>query len=102
MLYQTYILTELTIFVFILTGMTETEEQSLIKIGWRLKELRLIKEYDNIEHFAFDFELGRSQYLKLENGKANFRIKTLLKALSIHDISFDDFMAMKPKNPDKN
>jgi transcriptional regulator with XRE-family HTH domain len=67
------------------------DEDILIKIGNRLRELRKAKGYSSYENFALDFDLPRMQYWRLEKGKTNVTIKTLEKILSIHNISFSEF-----------
>ena len=41
------------------------------------EELRKAKGYSNYEHIAFDLEMRRSSYWRLETG-ANFELKTLI------------------------
>jgi len=69
----------------------QKEEDILIKIGERLRELRKAKGYSSYEDFAFDNDIPRMQYWRLEKGKTNLTIKTLEKILKIHNISFKDF-----------
>ena len=52
--------------------------EELNSIALRLKELRKAKGYSNYEHIAFDLEMSRSAYWRLETG-ANFELKTLIK-----------------------
>ena len=47
---------------------TYTEKQ-LIKLGKRLKQLRIEKGYTNYEQFAFDHRLPRAQYGRYEKGQ---------------------------------
>jgi transcriptional regulator with XRE-family HTH domain len=65
----------------------------LTAIGNKLTELRKQKGYSSHESFAFDNDLPRVQYWRLEKGKSNFTIKTLTRVLAIHDISLDEFFA---------
>jgi transcriptional regulator with XRE-family HTH domain len=65
----------------------------LTTIGNKLTELRKQKGYSSHESFAFDYDLARVQYWRLEKGKSNFTIKTLIKVLEIHNISLDEFFA---------
>jgi len=69
----------------------------LIKIGNRLRDLRKAKGYSSYETFAFDFEIPRMQYWRLEKGKTNLTIRTLEKLLKIHNISFKDFFYFEEK-----
>jgi transcriptional regulator with XRE-family HTH domain len=53
-------------------------QEELNAIALRLKELRKAKGYSNYEHIAFDLEMSRSAYWRLETG-VNFELKTLIK-----------------------
>jgi transcriptional regulator with XRE-family HTH domain len=66
-------------------------EKSLVKIGNRLIELRKKKGYSSHESFAYDFELPRVQYWRMEKGKSNITIKSLYRILEIHGIDFKEF-----------
>lgn len=68
----------------------KTNQDELVAIALRLKELRKAKGYSNYEHIAFDLEMSRSAYWRLETG-ANFELKTLIKILKLLDISLEDF-----------
>ena len=68
-------------------------ERTLIKIGDRLIELRKRAGYTSHETFAFDHDLPRVQYWRLESGKSNFTLSSLVRVLSIHDISVEEFFA---------
>lgn len=59
--------------------------------GTKLVELRKLKGYTSHEDFAHDFDLPRIQYWRLEKGKANFTIFTLMRILEIHNVSVQDF-----------
>jgi len=61
------------------------------RIGDRIKELRIQKGYTSYETFAFEFDLPRVQYGRLEKGAANFHIASLLRILDIHKISLEEF-----------
>ena len=67
------------------------DEEILKTIGDKLKDLRISKGYKSYENFAFDHELSRMHYWRLENGKSNLTIKSLLKILDIHNISLSEF-----------
>ena len=65
-------------------------QEELIAIALRLKELRKAKGYSNYEHIAFDLEMSRSAYWRLETG-VNFELKTLIKICRLLDVSLDEF-----------
>lgn len=74
----------------------------LLQIGERLTQLRKEKGYTSHEAFAWDNDIPRVQYWRLENGRANFTLKTLLRILDIHGLTMSQFFAQIefPKNVD--
>ena len=70
--------------------MNNSEEISFL-IGKKLKELRLNSGFKSYEQFAYEKKLSRIQYWKMENGN-NFTMKSLLKILDAHSLTFKDFM----------
>ncbi len=70
--------------------LTSKQEKRLIKIGERLRDLRKAAGYKSYENFAFDNEINRVQYGRMEKG-SNMTISSLLKVLEIHKISLEDF-----------
>jgi transcriptional regulator with XRE-family HTH domain len=69
----------------------QEELDSRIKqIAEKIRALRIKKGYSNHEFFAWDNEINRVQYWKVEKG-SNITIKTLLKILDIHGISLSEF-----------
>lgn len=65
-------------------------ELKINQISKKLKEIRLSKGYSSYETFAFDNNLNRVQYWRIESG-SNITLKTLLKVLEIHKISLEEF-----------
>lgn len=61
------------------------------RIGERVKELRIKKGYTSYETFAFENDLPRVQYGRLERGAANFKMASLLRVLDIHKVNLEDF-----------
>ncbi len=76
----------------------EVFKESLVRIGTRLTELRKQKGYSSHEDFAYDYDLPRVQYWRMEKGKANITLKSLHKILSIHRISVEDFFCQLHKD----
>jgi len=62
------------------------------KIASKVKRLRIQNGYSSHETFAYDHELPRVQYWRMEKG-TNFTIKNLLKILDIHQISIEEFFS---------
>ena len=66
----------------------------LLRIGGALSMLRIKMGYSSIKDFALDHNLSLIQYWRIEKGKANITIKTLIKLLAIHRLSIEDFFCM--------
>lgn len=67
----------------------EIDEQ-IQKIATKIKELRKAKGFTSYETFAFEHNINRVQYWRIEKGQ-NITLKTLLKVLDIHEITLSDF-----------
>lgn len=65
-------------------------DRRIRKICNKLKEIRIEKGYTSYENFAWDNDLPRVQYWRLENG-VNFRMESLLRILDVHKIKLEDF-----------
>jgi hypothetical protein len=63
----------------------------LLRIGCALSKLRTDKGYSTIKAFACKYELPAIQYWRIENGKTNLTLKTLIGVLAIHQISVEEF-----------
>jgi transcriptional regulator with XRE-family HTH domain len=59
-------------------------------IAKRLKTLRKEKGYSNYEHIAFELDMSRSAYWRIESGE-NFEMKTLIRICKLLNISLADF-----------
>ena len=66
------------------------EDERIERVAKKIKELRIKAGYTSHENFAWDHNLSRVQYWRIESG-ANITLKTLLKILDIHKISLEDF-----------
>ena len=73
----------------------KTEQEVLLEIGQRLKKIREVAGYTSYEHFAIEHDLSRMHYWKIEKGKANITIRTLLNILEIHKLSLEEFFSIK-------
>ena len=65
-------------------------EQNIKKIAEKIKALRIAKGYTSYENFAYENDLSRVQYWRMERG-CNFTITYLIKILEIHKIGLDKF-----------
>lgn len=68
----------------------EVVDPRIIKIATKLKELRINAGYSSHESFAWDNDINRVQYWRIEKG-TNITIRTLLIVLDIHKISLAEF-----------
>jgi transcriptional regulator with XRE-family HTH domain len=75
----------------------ERLDTALKHIGNKLADLRKKKGYTSHESFAYDFDIPRMHYWRIENGKTNLTIRSLMKILSIHGITLQEFFATLPK-----
>jgi hypothetical protein len=66
----------------------------LQEIGSRLAELREKNGYTTLKEFVLTNDLPEVQYWRMEKGKANITLKSLLKVLSIHQLSLHDFFCL--------
>jgi len=66
------------------------QEKNIKKIAEKVKQLRIDKGYSSYENFAYENDLSRVQYWRLERG-TNFTINYLLRVLEIHKISLSEF-----------
>jgi DNA-binding XRE family transcriptional regulator len=76
-------------------------KNTLEKIGAKLTDLRKQKGYTSHEDFAYDFDIPRVQYWRIEKGKTNVTIKSLCRLLSIHKMSLEEFFCILQKEPVK-
>jgi transcriptional regulator with XRE-family HTH domain len=63
----------------------------LEEVGQKLSDLRKKKGYTTLKEFAMDYKLPLIQYWRIEKGKTNFTLRTLLGLLAIHKLSLDKF-----------
>ena len=74
----------------------ELLDSALKHIGSKLVELRKEKGYTSHESFAYDHDLPRVHYWRLENGKTNLTIRSLMKILRIHNLTLRQFFVLLP------
>ena len=65
-------------------------DKRILKMGNRIKKLREEAGHKSYEHFAFDHDIGRHQYWRIENG-ANFTMASLLKILDALKTTPEEF-----------
>ncbi|TDX02179.1 helix-turn-helix domain-containing protein [Dinghuibacter silviterrae] len=67
-------------------------EDQLVKLGARIKALRIKAGYASYETFAYEHGLPRAQYGRYEQGK-DLRFSSLVRVLAAFDISASDFFS---------
>ncbi len=73
----------------------------LKRVGVKLTELRKQKGYTSHEDFAFDHDIPRVQYWRIEKGTTNLTLKSLVKILSIHELTVEEFFFLLYKDSKK-
>lgn len=68
----------------------QQDDPRLQIIAGRIKQLRIDAGYTSHENFAWDHDLSRVQYWRIESG-ANITMKTLLKIIDIHGLTLSEF-----------
>jgi len=71
-------------------------DERILKIANKIKQLRIEKGYVSYEFFAWEHNIPRVQYWRMEKG-TNFTIRTLLRILDAHEMTLEDFF----KEPDQ-
>jgi len=65
-------------------------DERILQIANRIKQLRIEKGYGSHEFFAWEHNIPRVQYWRMEKG-TNFTIKTFLRILDAHGITLKEF-----------
>jgi len=73
-----------------MSGNDQHTQKQLLKIGKRLRDLRIQKGYSNYEQFAFDNNISRAQYGRYEKGQ-DMRLSSLLRVLDALETTPEDF-----------
>jgi transcriptional regulator with XRE-family HTH domain len=79
----------------------ELLQNTLERIGNKLTDLRKQKGYSSHEDFAYDYEIPRVQYWRIEKGRTNLTIKSLCRLLTIHKLTVDEFFCILHKENNK-
>lgn len=66
------------------------EDERIKAIAKKIKDLRIKAGHSSYEEFAWEHDMKRAQYWRMEKG-ANFTIVSLLKILDAHKISLEEF-----------
>lgn len=77
-------------FDFCYMAKSSKSEKRIKAIAARIKQLRVDSGSSSYENFAYDHDLPRVQYWRLEKG-INFRMETLFKVLDAHKMTLSEF-----------
>lgn len=69
-----------------------SDDSRIIKIGEKLRRIRIERGYTSYTAFADENGLEKTQYWRLERG-IGFTLKSLLLVLDIHQISLYEFFS---------
>lgn len=69
-----------------------TKEETLKRMGERIRKLRIAKGYTSYEYFAYDIGISRAQFGRYEQGK-DIRLGTLVKIVNGFGMSLEEFFA---------
>ena len=68
------------------------QNEDLVKLGNRIRELRIKKGYTSYEYFAYEHNISRAQFGRYEKGE-DLRYTSLLKVVRALDISLQEFFS---------
>ena len=71
--------------------LSEQEGARIAQIGAHIKELRISRGYTSAEIFAYEHELNRISYWRMEKG-SNITMSSLFRILDIHQITLSEFI----------
>lgn len=66
--------------------------EDLIKLGNRIKALRIKKGYTSYEYFAYEHNISRAQFGRYEKGE-DLRYTSLLKVVKALDMTLEEFFS---------
>lgn len=66
------------------------KDADLIKLGKRIKQLRIARGYTSYEYFAYEHNISRAQFGRYEKGE-DLRYSSLLKVIRAFDITIEEF-----------
>lgn len=65
-------------------------DKRIEQIAKRLRELRIERGYSSYDFFAWENNIPRVQYFRMEKG-TNFTIRTFLRVLDAHKMTLEEF-----------
>lgn len=88
-------------FLNVLDVKEDALKNTLERIGSKLTDLRKQKGYSSHEDFAYDYDIPRVQYWRIEKGRTNLTIKSLCRLLTIHKLTLEEFFCTLHKESKK-
>jgi transcriptional regulator with XRE-family HTH domain len=64
----------------------------LIRLGKRIKKLRIAKGYTSYEYFAYEHDISRAQFGRYEKGQ-DLRFSTLIKLINAFGMTLPEFFS---------
>ena len=65
-------------------------EETLKKLGERIRQLRIKRGYSSYEYFAYDHNISRAQFGRYERGE-DLRFSSLIKVINAFDMTLPEF-----------
>jgi transcriptional regulator with XRE-family HTH domain len=65
-------------------------EETLKKLGNRIKQLRIKKGYTSYEYFAYEHNISRAQFGRYERGQ-DLRFSSQVKVINALEITLEEF-----------
>jgi len=69
-----------------------TADEALMKLGRRIKQLRIESGYSSYEVFAYEHNISRAQFGRYEQGK-DLRFSSLYKVIQALDVTLEEFFS---------
>ncbi len=67
-------------------------QDNLLRLGQRIKALRIQKGYTSYETFAYENDISRAQFGRYEKGE-DLRFSSLLKVIRAFDMTLEEFFS---------
>ncbi|HBX52462.1 MAG: transcriptional regulator [Bacteroidetes bacterium RIFOXYA12_FULL_35_11] len=71
---------------------TLNKEETLSRLGERIRQLRISKGYTSYEYFAYEHNISRAQFGRYERGE-DLRFSTLIKIIDAFDMTIEEFFS---------
>lgn len=82
----------MSLICYMLKDKDNLNKEELIKLGNRIKSLRIKQGYSNYENFAFEKDIPRAQFGRYEKGE-DLRYTSLLKVIKAFGLTKEEFFS---------